>query len=370
MTYWLNETKKGENMSQNGLTTVGVNPSKGLQVLGMSINSLTEAMEVAEFFAKSDLVPKDYKNKPGNIVVAWQKGFEVGLMPQQSLETIAVINGRACIWGDGLIALVKRSPMEEWTNEWNEGDGDKMVAFCETKRKDQPKTIKSSFSVEDAKKAGLWGKNTWANYPKRMLQMRARGFALRDAYPDVLNGLQLAEEVLDAQYVTPAHTKEEIETALASIGLNLSIIDGQGVASGEGLYNNSKFLKDVGFSYTNGKWVIPLQDICIDGSLHKAQSLALPQPEPESIDPQKELANAKKALMKVLLGNGLTKEEAGEFAQTLDVSNTDSINKLLPGNGGHDELIAKINAFLTPQSSQTHQGELFGNNEDEANAFE
>lgn len=352
-------------MSHNALT-VGENSNRGLTILGMSINSLTEAMEVAGFFAKSDLVPKDYKGKPGNIVVAWQKGFEVGLMPQQSLETIAVINGRACIWGDGLIALVKRSPVEEWTNEWNEGDGDKMVAFCETKRKDQPKTIKSSFSVEDAKKAGLWGKNTWANYPKRMLQMRARGFALRDAYPDVLNGLQLAEEVLDAQYVTPAHTKEEIETALASIGLNLSIIDGQGVASGEGLYNNSKFLKDVGFSYTNGKWVIPLQDICIDGSLHKAQSLALPQPEPESDpDPKKELSSAKKALMKVLLGNGLTKEEAGEFAQTLDVSNVDSINKLLPGNSGHDELIAKINVFLTPQSSQTHQDNLFDGDEEE-----
>ena len=90
-------------MSANTLP-VGVNTNKGLTILGMSINSLTEAMEVANFFAKSDLVPKDYKGKPGNIVVAWQKGFEVGLMPQQSLETIAVINGRACIWGDGLIA--------------------------------------------------------------------------------------------------------------------------------------------------------------------------------------------------------------------------------------------------------------------------
>ena len=151
--------EKGENMSHNALTTVGENSNKGLTILGMSINSLTEAMEVAEFFAKSDLVPKDYKNKPGNIVVAWQKGFEVGLLPQQSLETIAVINGRASIWGDGLIALVKSSPLEEWTNEWIEGEGEKMVAYCETKRKNQTKTIKQSFSVDDAKKSWSLGQS-------------------------------------------------------------------------------------------------------------------------------------------------------------------------------------------------------------------
>jgi len=53
------------------------------------------------------------------------------------------------------------------------------------------------FSVEDAKKANLWGQNTWKNYPKRMLQMRARGFTLRDCFPDALRGLYLVEELQD-----------------------------------------------------------------------------------------------------------------------------------------------------------------------------
>lgn len=340
--------------AQNTLPQVGVNPNKGLTILGMSINSLTEAMDVANFFAKSDLVPKDYKGKPGNIVVAWQKGFEVGLMPQQSLETIAVINGRACIWGDGLLALVKRSSLEEWTNEWMEGEGDAMVAYCETKRVGQPKTIKRSFSVDDAKKAGLWGNNTWAKYPKRMLQMRPRGFALRDAYPDVLNGLQLAEEMIDAQYVAPAHSKEELETALASVGLSLSIIDGQGVASGGGVFNNSKFLQEIGFSYTNGKWVIPVQDICIDASIDEKKMIA-------PVDPEKELANAKKALMKVLLANGLKKEEVGAFVKTIDVCSVEAINRLLPDGEDHDALLANVKDFLEPK------GALFS--DDENNLF-
>jgi hypothetical protein len=62
------------------------------------------------------------------------------------------------------------------------------------------------FTVADAKKAGLWGKTgPWTQYPKRMLQMRARGFALRDAFPDVLKGLVTAEEAQDYPATQPAH---------------------------------------------------------------------------------------------------------------------------------------------------------------------
>ncbi len=51
---------------------------------------------------------------------------------------------------------------------------------------------------KDAKRAGLWGKGgPWTAYPKRMLQMRARGFALRDAFPDVLKGMISVEEAQD-----------------------------------------------------------------------------------------------------------------------------------------------------------------------------
>jgi hypothetical protein len=52
--------------------------------------------------------------------------------------------------------------------------------------------------MDDAKAAGLQGKQgPWTQYPKRMRQMRARAFALRDVFPDVLRGLPVAEEVMD-----------------------------------------------------------------------------------------------------------------------------------------------------------------------------
>jgi len=95
-----------------------------------------------------------------------------------------------------MLALVKAHPAFEWIKE--ECDGN--VATCTIKRRGEPEVVQS-FSLEEAKRAGLTGKQgPWTQYPKRMLQMRARGFALRDAFPDALRGVVSAEEARD----TPA----------------------------------------------------------------------------------------------------------------------------------------------------------------------
>lgn len=162
-----------------------------------SPQSFEEAYRIAKVLAASDLVPKDYKDKPENCLVAMQWGADVGLPGLQALQNIAVINGRPSIWGDAAKALVLNSDSCEDIEEFIEGQGDSMVAVCIAKRKGR-KPVEQRFSVEDAKKAGLWTKQgPWTSYPKRMLQMRARSFALRDAFPDALRGLSIAEEAQD-----------------------------------------------------------------------------------------------------------------------------------------------------------------------------
>jgi len=93
---------------------------------------------------------------------------------------------------------VQASPVCEDVQEYFENEGTpNPVAVCVAQRKGR-KPVIAKFSVEDAKRAGLWGKQgPWTAYPKRMMQMRARGFALRDAFPDVLKGLITAEEAHD-----------------------------------------------------------------------------------------------------------------------------------------------------------------------------
>lgn len=171
---------------------------------GLALASFDDAFRFATMVAKSDFAPKDFKGKPESCLLAIQHGSEVGLSPMQSLQSIAVINGRPTIWGDAAMALVQASPVCEYVREYIEGDGDAMTAVCEAKRRGYPAPSVSRFSVADAKKAGLWGKQghngqptPWVTYPLRMLQLRARGFALRNAFADALRGLITAEEAQD-----------------------------------------------------------------------------------------------------------------------------------------------------------------------------
>ena len=165
--------------------------------------TLAEALQMAEVISKSSIVPKDYQGNPGNVLVAIQWGMEIGLPPLQAMQNIAVINGRPSLWGDALLALCKASPLCEYITETMDGD----TAICAAKRRGDPHPVVREFSVEDAKKAALYGKQgPWQQYPKRMLQMRARGYCLRDAFPDVLKGMAVAEEESDREVVGTAET--------------------------------------------------------------------------------------------------------------------------------------------------------------------
>ena len=165
---------------------------------GLALQTMAEAMSFANMVAKSDFAPKDFKGKPESCLLAIQHGSEVGLSPMQSLQSIAVINGRPTIWGDAALALVQSSPACEYIKEYIEGDGDQAVAVCEVKRRGYPAATVSTFSMFDAKRAGLAGKSgPWTQYPARMLALRARGFALRNAFADALRGLVTAEEAQD-----------------------------------------------------------------------------------------------------------------------------------------------------------------------------
>ena len=165
---------------------------------GFAPTTLSEAMTFSDMLANSSMVPRAYQGKPQDILVCVQWGMEMGLAPMQALQNIAVINGKPSVYGDAAMALVQASPVCEDVEEFFEGEGTpNPVAVCVAKRKGR-KPVTARFSVEDAKRAGLWAKQgPWSAYPKRMMQMRARGFALRDAFPDVLKGMITVEEAQD-----------------------------------------------------------------------------------------------------------------------------------------------------------------------------
>ncbi len=182
---------------------------------------LAEAKEYAELITRTAMCPEAYQGKAEEATVAIMMGADLGFSPLQSLQVIAVINGRPSIWGDAALALCMASGLMEDFKELSGSDA--MTAgegHCVAKRKGMASPADVKFTVEDAKTAGLWGKTgkngyptPWVLYPGRMLQMRARGFALRDKFPDVLRGLVTVEESMDYQ-TGPLTTAAIEETVL------------------------------------------------------------------------------------------------------------------------------------------------------------
>lgn len=210
----------------------------------ISPTNLTEAMEFAKMISSSSFCPNSMKGKPGDVIIAMQMGSEVGLSPMQAIQNIAVINGKPCLWGDAALAIVLGHSQYESHREWLEGsiaDGT-LTAYCGITRKGSDEHIKQ-FSITEAKKANLWGKpGPWTQYPERMLQMRARGFAIRDKFADALRGINFAEEVRD--YQTIEVTKEpKIVPIKNNIALESPMSDGVDINTGEILCDETNELE-------------------------------------------------------------------------------------------------------------------------------
>ena len=177
---------------------------------GLVLKDLNDMWRFSEMVVASGLAPKGM-DKPASVVVAVQMGAELGMPPMASLQNVAVINGRPSVWGDAMLGVCRASGLFVEKDFFEEvtGEGEKMVARCQVRRAGGMVT-NEYFSVADAKKAGLWGKaGPWTSYPKRMLKMRARAFALRDAFSDILRGFAIAEEAQDI----PAEPTTKVTTA-------------------------------------------------------------------------------------------------------------------------------------------------------------
>jgi len=198
---------------------------------------------LATIVAKAGMAPAAYKSNPEAIMVAMMHGMEIGLTPMVALQSIAVINGTPSLWGDGLLGVVRGSGLLEDFEETfsHDSEGNALAATCRAKRKGQASPIERTFTRAQAAKAGLASKKgPWSEYPERMLQMRARSWALRDGFADVLKGLAGAEEVRDGGHLVeqddgsyappPRPQRQDFETTPAPID---EALDGDAIEAPE-----------------------------------------------------------------------------------------------------------------------------------------
>ena len=163
----------------------------------LQLRNLGEAFCVARLLIGAGFAPKG--STPESATVAIMHGKKLGLDAMTSVQSIAAVNGRPTLWGDAMVALVQASGLvEDEKVEWFPSHKDPQAVRYTVKRKGRPTPVVGEFSRLMAERAGLWGKQgPWKTNPDRMLLQRARTFALRDAFADVLKGMISTEEARD-----------------------------------------------------------------------------------------------------------------------------------------------------------------------------
>lgn len=154
---------------------------------------LLDPAEIAQRIGGTDFVPTGLRNNPAAITAALLYGDELGLGRMQSLARIAVINGRPTLAAETQRALILAAGHDLWIDELT-------VTRCTVagRRKDSEQISRVTWTLDDAKRAGLAGKAPWRLYPRQMLLARASAELARAVFPDVIGGLSSSEEIEDA----------------------------------------------------------------------------------------------------------------------------------------------------------------------------
>ena len=178
------------------------------QIQSLRPKSYGQIIKLANMACESGMVPKPFANEPHKTAVAMMMLAENDLPVITGLKYVAVINGQPAFYSDAVPGIARKRGLIKRRREWFEGTGDNLTAHCEVINSDGD-TFHSSFSVSNARRAKLWDKDTYKQYPERMLMWRARSYAIRDAAPDAFMGPTVEElEALAAAFVGPDHAKE------------------------------------------------------------------------------------------------------------------------------------------------------------------
>lgn len=176
---------------------------------GVTISTIDELKRIASMCIQSGFF-SDTKDV-AQAAVKIQRGLELGLQPMQSMESIHLIPGRGGakveLSAQLMAALAKRAGYKlkfkstdtECVVSWRDPDGEELGD--------------SDFTVDDAKRAGLWGRGNWTKYPKDMLRARAVSRGARMFAPEVFLGVYVQGEISESPAIEE-HVEAEIVEAV------------------------------------------------------------------------------------------------------------------------------------------------------------
>ena len=160
---------------------------------------LEAAVRLADVICDTEMVPTVLRGRPDAIAAVVLHGYELGLGPMQSLQTIDVIQGRPALSPEGMRALVLSKGHTVIVDATDDG----ATVKCHRREWAPDVWTWHTFTLADADRAKLLGKGNWTTYPRAMLTARATAEAIRATFPDVIAGVSYTPEEIEVPAAGP-----------------------------------------------------------------------------------------------------------------------------------------------------------------------
>ena len=155
--------------------------------------SMQDQMQFADLVTQGDMVPKDYRNKPANAMIAIGLGQSMGLSPAESLYRIDVIQGKPTASAELIASNIRKAGHTLRVEVDEQNTSVRATVY----RADDPEFPHSVVrDMKWAQQMGLVNKDNYKRQPLTMLQWRAISGVGRLACPEALYGVQYTPDEL------------------------------------------------------------------------------------------------------------------------------------------------------------------------------
>lgn len=182
-----------------------VKANSGFETASYVISQVEPLARMADLYAKGGLVPTALIGNSAAVFTILTAGVELGIGPATALRAIHIIEGRATLSAGIMVGLAMMAGV---AFEYQQQD----ATACRIKWTRGESSGVVTFTMADAKLAGLADRPNWKKYPAAMLTARCQSMAARQSAPDRLAGLYAPEELGAPVTVRESGDVEVIET--------------------------------------------------------------------------------------------------------------------------------------------------------------
>lgn len=182
-----------------------------------------QLLRAANMLSQTSIIPATYQGKPQDCFVALEMATRMGVSPLVVMQNMYVVKGKPAWAGQACTMFInscgKFTQVKHiYTGE--KGTDSRGCYVTATRISDGIQVNGVEVTIAMAKAEGWTANTKWRNMPELMLAYRASAFFARVHCPEALMGVQLADEIYDADANRKATRTSTLTAALKEENTN------------------------------------------------------------------------------------------------------------------------------------------------------